>query len=101
MDDAEVVEGVLVVGVKRLTERMENSLECIVVSRREKFASDDMGVADIPGWVDCLVVIGIAMVNMSSWVGHVAPPTTMRQALTLRASKNGDISFHSEPMLYT
>ncbi|WP_254810747.1 hypothetical protein [Natronosalvus amylolyticus] len=87
MDDTEVVEGVLVVGFEGLTERMENSLKRVVVLRGKKLAGDDVGVADIPSRVDCLVVIRVSMFDVGSWIGHLPLHPTGSQALTYRACR--------------
>lgn len=76
VDDAEVVERILIVGVERLTERMEDSLERVMIPRSEKLASDNMGIANISSWMNCLVVIGVAVFDMGSRIGHVAPLAT-------------------------
>jgi hypothetical protein len=51
MDDAKVVERMLVFGVQRLAEGMENSLKRLVVPRSEKFPGYNVGVHDISSWV--------------------------------------------------
>ncbi|MDS0284369.1 hypothetical protein [Haloarcula onubensis] len=51
MDDAKVVERMLVFGVQRLAEGMENSLKRLVVPRSEKFPDNNVGVHDISSWV--------------------------------------------------
>lgn len=76
VDDAEVVECMLIVGVERLSERVEDSLERVMIPRSEKLASDNMGIANISNWMNCLVVVGVAMFDMGSRIGHVAPLTT-------------------------
>ncbi|WP_188873100.1 hypothetical protein [Halarchaeum rubridurum] len=51
MDDAKVVERMLVFGVQRLAEGMENSLKRLVVPRSEEFPDNNVGVHDISSWV--------------------------------------------------
>lgn len=76
MDDTEIIQSVLILGFERLTERMEDSLECIVVPRSKKLASDNMGITDIPSRMDFLVVIRVAMIDVGSWIGHATPRPT-------------------------
>jgi len=51
MDDAKVVERMLVFGVQRLVEGMENSLKRLVVPRSEEFPSNNVGIHDFSSWV--------------------------------------------------
>jgi hypothetical protein len=82
VDDTEVVEGVLIVGVEGFTERMENGLKGVVVPGGEKLPGDDVRISDVPSGVNCFVVIGVAMVDVGSGIGHAAFPTTWSRALT-------------------
>ncbi|KOX91591.1 hypothetical protein AMS69_17880 [Haloarcula rubripromontorii] len=71
MNNAKVVEGIQVIGIKRFPERMENGLERLVKPRCEEYASDDMCVADIPGRMYRLMVIRVAVINVGSWIRHI------------------------------
>ncbi|WP_276224225.1 hypothetical protein [Haloarcula halophila] len=78
MDDAKVVERMLVFGVQRLAEGMENSLKRLVVPRSEEFPGNNVGVHDISSWVHRLVVVGVSVVDVGSWIAHRAPLPTWR-----------------------
>lgn len=86
MNDPESVEGVLVLSGERLAQRMKDCLQCFVVPGRQKLTGDNMGICDIPLWVNCLVVIGVSVIDVGSGVSHCTTPTTREQTLTPRSA---------------